>query len=376
MDRRRFIWLAAGSAGSLWLAPATGSAASIDPWVAWTPEALRKHDDFRVRAIAHAILSPNPQNLQPWLCELQGEDRLVLRTGGERRLADSDLPDRQLTVGFGTFSELLVLAAEAEGYAADIALFPEGEPWPILDARPVAVFSFKQVAAKRDPLLDSLLERHTNRLPFDESKPVSAAQLETIRAVARWPERVHVSHGRERALKIQDITLRAWEVWMNHAPTREEVARFTRIGNAAIAAAPFGPNVNDAALAKAAGPVSFGTLTDPHSAQFQANREAYRKAVHSGWAHLWVTAPAFDRKGMFEAGRDWVRTHLKATALGLNVQPHSQALQDFPEIEPFVRELHETLEVSAPGRIHMLGRIGYGPSVGPSPRLPAEAHLA
>lgn len=363
------------------LSPSAGRAASPvfplgDPWAAWSPEALRHHHDPRLRAIAHAILAPNPQNLQPWVCELHGDNYIILRNGGERRLAASDMPDRQLTVEFGTFSELLIMAAEAEGYAVEMGLFPEGEPWPVLDYRPIAIFTLHRQTPRRDPLLDHILERHTNRTPFDLARSVSIQQLTAIRKATRKPERVHLNLEPGLATKIQDITMRAWDVWMISSPsTRLEVARVTHIGNIAIAAAPYGPYVSDTALKKAAGPITFETLSDPNSVQFKANRTAYRRAIQTGLAHLWIVAPQFDRKGMFDAGRDWVRAHLQAIALGLDMEPHSQALQDFPEIVPYVDEMHNALGVSAPARIHMLGRIGYGSAIGPAPRLPVEAHL-
>lgn len=352
-----------------------GESSAGNPWEAWTPQALSQHREPRLRAIAHAILSPNPQNLQPWLCELQGTDRIVLRHDGKRRLPASDANDRQLTVGFGAFSELLIMAAKADGHVVDLELFPQGEPWPLLDQRPVAVFTFRKSAADRDPLLDHILTRHTNRTPFDETRKVTEEQLAAIRAAVHKPERIHTNLDPVLAAKIKDITLRAYETTIGFAPTREEVARYTHIGNVAIAAAPYGPFVSDAALAKAAGPVSYETLSDPHSAQFQANRAGYRKAVQSGWAHLWIAAPAGDRAGMFDAGRDWARAHLQATALGLDMQPHSQSIQNFPEIDPYVREIHDILDIAAPGRIHMLGRIGYGATITPSPRLSATAHI-
>lgn len=382
MDRRLFLSMAAMGAGVLWLTPANALSSPVvapppgSAWTAWTAEALRQHSDPRVRAIAHAILSPNPQNLQPWLCELAGEDRIILRTGGERRLAASDQNDRQLTVGFGTFSELLVLAAEADGYAVDLSLFPEGETWPTLETRPVAIFKLAKHQARRDPLLDVILARHTNRTPFDETRRVTSDQVAQLRAAARNPRFVHTNLDRELASKIQDITLRAYDAWMAFAPTRQEVARWTHVGDAAIAANPYGPVLTDATLAKTAGQqVSFATLADPGSAQFKANRAGYRKAVQTGWAHLWIAVPDFDRKHMFAAGRDWVRLHLKATSLGLDVQPHSQSIQNFPEIDRYVREIHEALGVTSPSRIQMLGRIGYGSPVPPSPRLPASAHV-
>jgi len=38
-----------------------------------------RHADPRIRAAGHAIRAPNPHNLQPWLVQLAGADRVLLR---------------------------------------------------------------------------------------------------------------------------------------------------------------------------------------------------------------------------------------------------------------------------------------------------------
>ncbi|WP_061288022.1 hypothetical protein [Azotobacter vinelandii] len=379
MQRRVLLQAAAGAATALWLAsrPAAHAAdADAGPWSAWTAEALRAHADARVRALAHAILAPNPQNLQPWRVEFADAARILVRCAPDRRLSVSDLPDRQLTVGFGAFVELYVLALQAEGHAVRVEAFPEGEAWPLLDGRPLTLLHLSPATPVRDPLLDAVLQRHTNRTPFDRAGTPGPERLRELVAVARRPERVFWNLEPERAARIRDITLRAWDAEMlEFAPTRDEVARYTRIGDAAIAAAPWGPAMPDAVLAKAPGPVSEASLSDPASAVFQANRRNYRAAVESGDAHLWIASAQYDRIGMFDAGRDWVRLHLQATRMGLAMQPHSQALHDFAAILPYVRELHAALGVPEPARVQMLGRVGVAAQVNPSPREPAQSHL-
>jgi hypothetical protein len=80
--------------------------------------------------------------------------------------------------------------------------------------------------------------------------------------------------------------------------------------------------------------------------------------------------PDNSRHSMFEAGRDWARLHLTFTAMGLKLQPHSQALNDYPEVEPFKREMHAAIGVHAPSRLQMLGRVGYAAPAPHSPREP------
>ncbi|MFN8982898.1 MAG: twin-arginine translocation pathway signal protein, partial [Alphaproteobacteria bacterium] len=60
-----------------------------------------RHADPRIRAAGHAIRAPNPHNLQPWLVQLAGADRVLLRCDLERRLPATDPFDRQIVIGLG-----------------------------------------------------------------------------------------------------------------------------------------------------------------------------------------------------------------------------------------------------------------------------------
>ena len=92
-------------------------------------------------------------------------------------------------------------------------------------------------------------------------------------------------------------------------------------------------------------------------------------------AYIWLTTPGNTRAEQIVAGRDWVRLNLAATGLGLGVQPMSQALQEFPEMADLHAQAHDRLAPDG-GVVQMLGRLGYGPTVGPSPRWPLEEKLA
>ena len=81
-----------------------------------------------------------------------------------------------------------------------------------------------------------------------------------------------------------------------------------------------------------------------------------------------------DRESQLAAAADWVRFNLAATGDGLGCQPLSQALQEYPEMAQPYQLVHERLAPNG-GTVQMLARIGYGRSVGPSPRWPLENRI-
>jgi len=65
----------------------------------------------------------------------------------------------------------------------------------------------------------------------------------------------------------------------------------------------------------------------------------------------------------------YVRLHLAATRLGLSLQPMSQLLEEYPEMEAQRRALYEALGFEArSATLQMLARVGYGERVPPAPR--------
>ena len=99
------------------------------PWKA----AGESFGDARLDALAYAILAPSPHNMQPWQIRLDGDDTVTLFCDPDRLLPETDPPNRQITIGFGCFLELLRMAAAERGIRTDVEPFPEGEPEPVLD---------------------------------------------------------------------------------------------------------------------------------------------------------------------------------------------------------------------------------------------------
>ncbi|SOT45952.1 hypothetical protein [Burkholderia cenocepacia] len=351
-----------------------GEATMLDPFGAWQalPDAAR-YPDPRVRAVAYGVLAPNVQNLQPWFVQLVSEHKALVFADLSRRLPVSDPPDRQLTVSFGTFTELMRVGASVDGYRLEIKPFPEGEPGAELDNRPIVEIDFvRDAAVSRDALVDHVLERSTNRRPFDLSRRVDSRLIAKAKAGAIHPGYVGGTVDEQLAGRIRNIAHRAYLIEMAKATTRRELVNVTRVGHAEASSYAWGPavlgpeteaKIADRTLTRAA-------LDNPESATYKAGLEGYLRAVDTGRAYVWVLTPDNSRRSMFDAGRNWTRLHLSVTAMGLKLQPHSQALHDYPEIEPYKGEMHAAIGAHAPSRLQMLGRVGYAE---PAPHSPRES---
>ena len=168
MNRRLFL-VSTGAAGLVAATGVTAFALSRTPARVLLPwaEAGTSHD-LRRFVIEHAVLAPNPHNRQPWIIELTGPDTMTLWCDLDRRLPQTDPFDRQITIGLACFVETASLAASALGYRLDATLFPEGEPQPRLDIRPIAHLTLvRDTATLPDPLFAQVKARRSTKKPFD-----------------------------------------------------------------------------------------------------------------------------------------------------------------------------------------------------------------
>ena len=151
-----------------------------------------------------------------------------------------------------------------------------------------------------------------------------------------------------------------------------------RIGKAEIEASPDGIDLGGPMfeMLNKAGLLTREAVADPTSTAFQQGLDSYRPILATAMGYLWIATPDNSRANQLEAGAAYVRANLMATELGVAMHPVSQALQEYAEMESAYGKLHAMLDISAPSRIQMLARLGYGPQIPPSPRWPAESRIS
>ena len=358
--------LAAGTAGGAFLATRT-PARALEPW-----REAGDYADPRKRALSYALLAPNPHNRQPWLVDLRKTDTVrVLRDTG-KNLPETDPHDRQLTIGMGCFLELMVIAAAETGHGVEMDLFPEGEGAGEGGggSEPVAEARFVAGAATPDPLFGAVPHRRSCKERYD----MRAVEADKVAALAALADIVAEP---ERVATVRDLTWAAWQVEARTPRTLKESVDLMRIGRAEIEANPDGIDLGGPFLEtlSVVGLLSREGQADPDSFETSETFRIYEEMLLATPAFAVQTTPGNTRRDQIEAGRRWLRLNLATTALGLSLHPVSQALQEYPEMAAHRARAHDLMAPEG-HTVQMLGRLGYGPSVPPSPRWPLDAKIA
>lgn len=381
-SRRSFIRVVGTSAIIVAATAAIGTGAFVatrDPRKARAPWKLagRAYQDPMRRALSYAILAPNPHNRQPWAVDLLGEHDAILYCDLDRRLPETDPYDRQVVIGLGCFLELFKLAAAEEGYAAELVLFPDGEPHPRLDARPIARLTLvASDALQRDPLFQSVLDRRSNKQPYDTGRPVDPPTMERVVSDVSGSVRVGRSVDAGLIDAIRDVTWRALQVEFETPRTYMESIRLMRIGKAEIEQNPDGIDLGGPLYdaLNITGVLTREKMADPNFAAQRA-LDRFRPVIFSAMGYVWLCTAQNRRVDQLEAGQSYVRINLRATGRGIGMHPVSQALQEYPEMDALRAQIGRVLSVPEGSTLQMLARVGYGPSVKARPRWPLEARI-
>jgi hypothetical protein len=354
-------------------------AAARGPWLDAGQDLPGFGDDVRVRALSYAILAPNAHNRQPWLVDLSESGAVTLYCDLDRRLPETDPFDRQITVSLGCFIELFTLAAAEEGFGVELDLFPDGEPSPRLDARPVAHLRLVPSVGSPDRLFAQIVNRHTNKEPFDVSRTVAPEDAQAILAAsgADGPLRAGSTLEDAKILQLRELTWRGHEIEAFTPHTMQESIDLMRIGKAEVIANPDGIDLSGPLFEalNVAGLLTREQLADQASTAFQQGLDAYREMIFSAMGYVWLISDGDTRAEQIAAGRAYVRMHLEATARGIDMHPLSQALQEYEEIAALYDEAKVALGAAPTQTVQMLARIGYGPAIKASPRWPAATRI-
>jgi hypothetical protein len=360
-------------------APALASCGSggPDPASAWRDPGAGESDPRRF-ALAHAILAPNPHNTQAWLVDLDDAGGMTLYCDLDRRLPFTDPIDRQITIGCGAFLELYRIAASSLGHAARVTFFPEGEPTPRLDERPLARVDLQpQGSAAADPLFPFIVQRRTNREPYDtERVPDETMLLRAVSSLGSFLGAAQWTVQSERVAALRDLVWRAFDRELRTRGAQEETYGWLRFGREEIAEhrdglAIEGPMVG---IARGLGLLNEDAFLDPDSFANQSAADDWRRKAESATGFMWLATPNDTPATRLSTGIAYARLNLAATAYGIAMHPWSQALQEYEEMADLYAEAR-TLLGAEDQVVQMLVRIGHAEAVDPSARRAVDAIL-
>ena len=362
-------------------------AAAVAAW-AGPPAGL----DLRRWALSHAILAPSPHNRQPWRADLREPGAIVLHVDRDRLLPETDPWFRQIMIGQGTFIEALTLALRERGLVPSVALFPQGEFAPrTLDDRPVARIRWDTAAPApaKDPLFAQLLRRRTAKIDYDTARAVSPDTLATLAAASGD---AGASAGPTfggtvdpiRVAVLRTLCMDAARAELLTPRTVMESVRLTRVGPSEINQHRDGIAINAPLLRLVEAVGGFDRSRPPTegSTAYKTMMDRFEGHSRTAMGFVWLSTPTArllaegrTRSAEVNAGRAYLRLQLKATELGLQVHPMSQAPEEFAEMQPHYEQLHALLVgmPAAQRTVQMFCRVGYCAETAHTPRRALES---
>jgi hypothetical protein len=299
---------------------------------------------------------------------------LSLSIDTQKVLPDTDPLNRQIMIGIGCFCELLRMAAAEDGYHLVFDWFPNGvvNEQGLLDNRAIADISFSQ-GGKSDPLFAQVLERRSYKKVFTDKK-INNNQLGSLIKSQTKGISLHASNSYKFVKHMRSLTVKAMEIELTTERTYLESMNLLRIGTDEVKSNPDGISLDGYTFMFLR---MFGLFTHEDSRNMNSPktlraRKELLEIIDSSHGYAWIVTPNNTRIDQITAGRNYLRTNLKVTELGLKMHPVSQSLQEFSEMREVRQQVNQLLEIAEPNRLQMLARLGYGGETDPSPRWPLD----
>jgi hypothetical protein len=334
----------------------------------------REERDPRRRALAWALLAPSPHNLQSWTVDLSQPDAILLHVDRKRLLPQTDPFSRQILIGHGCFLELLTLAAAAEGCRTETTLFPDGA-WAL--DKPVARIVFtRQPGVAIDPLFAQVPRRRTVKSAF-EPRPLEPAHRAALLASPTASLAFDIVDRADKVDRLRVLAIAGSELEMKLPRTHKESIDVARIGAAEIATHRDGISLKGPMIwaLRQTGQMTAEKAMTEGTLAWNGGRDYALAGYASARAFGWIASTGNDRATQVAVGRAFLRFHLKATELGVALQPHSQTLQEYPEMSELRSAMRQETGVAADGTLQMFFRLGYARDPGPSPRRAPASFL-
>lgn len=336
----------------------------------WSEEYAAQYDDPRISLTARGILAASGHNMQPWIIRLDPSDSMVfyLYADSTRMTKEVDPYARQMMISQGTFLEYVAVAGKKEGWDTKIKLFPDGvydesDLARSMDTLPVAKITLAKTQPQDTQLYDALYLPDTNREPY-QAKELSTSQASGLESLSDT-DAISVTVYQE-----QDMLSRIGRYAVQSAQIEAGVSRIMEESNVIFRANEYqknqyryGYSVEGQGASGFMKHILQGMLTifPPLNSGEAASRNFInytRTSVDSTPAYAMIITRDNSREVQVESGMLYSRLVLTGHTLGLVMQPLSQALEEYPEMNGLYTEFKQAYALDG-GTVQMLFRVGY-----------------
>ena len=334
----------------------------------WQKSYSDKFDDPRIKLVAHGILAANGHNMQPWKIQLDSDKNIFYLFADSERLAtEVDPYARQTMVTQGTFLEYVRVAGEKFGYETDITLFPDGEYddqsiAESMKTKPVAKITITKTEPKSSTLYDYMFLPDTNRgaykkleLTPDQIKQLLATNTDSDMTLNIFQDEVNKNNLGNYAIEGAKIESGIHRI-------NEESAKIFQANEYQKNKYRYGFSIEGQGTTGIMKHVMQGLITlFPSMNNEKASANLYVKstqtAVDNTPAYAMIITKDNSRTEQVKSGMLYSKLVLTAHSLGLVMQPPSQVLEEYPEMNEQYTKIHEDYAPNG-GTIQMFFRVG------------------
>jgi hypothetical protein len=327
------------------------------------------HDTPLLQVLTYASLAPSSHNTQPWRVRLLGQDTADLLIDESRLLTEVDPGGRQAVLSHGAFLEAARQAASSLGHHCHVDLLPSGAP----DSPLARIRLDPSDASPKDDALTLLRLRQTNKRAF-EDRPIAPGDLRHVLEQVGEPGvavRAIVEPRQRTALAA--LCRDAMQIEVRSPARNRELSRWFRLGSAERGQAEDGFGLGQSGVTgfkrwvAETFAISRDDIAAPDSGFSKTAVEMTYDQATSAQAFVVLATRGNDRRSQLRAGAAYLRLHLAATRLGIQVHPLSQATQEYADMTALRHRL-QVMAASPTETVQMLLRLGYAAPVEYTPR--------
>jgi nitroreductase len=310
-----------------------------------------------------ATMAPSGHNTQPWRFAIQG-NVISLYPDLSRHLPAADPDDHELYISLGCALENLILAARARGLHPEVRIF---EP-ATADAITVALFPGEEKDPAAVKLAAAIFERHSARLPFDDTPIPPDVRATLFEASHETGVRGLLFTEKARIEKLIEFTRRACAIQVAEPAFRDELLSWVRFTRREVAQQQDG--LTYAAMGLPRMPRWLGSAILRRAVNPKRTASSAESLMRHSAAVMLFLAQRHDREHWVRLGMAFERVALTATANGLK-HSHLNMACEVPRIRA---EMAQWLECGEETPL-LLIRLGYGSAPPHSPRRPLKEVL-